>query len=245
MLKFPNWFTLLFLGIDSAVIAVAVGEAIYLERPITMYFHEEAYTTQLSALQLLIASGLAWAVFRLQIDTINLKKLRKFNLRSLQSPSALWLIIALGFMFLAIDEIWQLHEGVIQNSIFALFNLKKNFITVRINDFVILLYGLLGVISVYFYLPAIKNDRDRNHRTLQHLTIGFVLLFLMVILDTLGNRKEIPYIAQILPTATNLSLRRSLKVFEETVQLFSEAFFVGAFYSALQSARSQCFARTD
>jgi len=248
VLRFPNWFALLFLCIDSVVIAVAVGEAIYLERPITMYFHEEAYITQLSALQLLIASGLAWAVFELQTEEINFKSLRKFNLtkinlKNLRSPSTLWLIIALGFMFLAIDEIWQLHEGVMQNSIVALFNLEKNFLTVRINDFIILLYGLLGMILIYFYLPVMRNNQ--NHRMLQHLTIGFVLLFMMIILDTLGNRNEIPFVGQILPTATNLTLRRSLKVIEETVQLFSEAFFIGACYSALQYARSQRTARAN
>lgn len=236
MLKFPNWFTLLFLCIDSVVIAVAVGEAIYLDRPSTMYFHEEAYITQLSALQLLIASGFAWAVFQMQTEKANLKSLRKFNLKNLRSPSALWLIIALGFMFLAMDEIWQLHEGVIQNSLFALFNLKKNFITVRINDFVVFLYGLLGVALIYFYLPIIQ--KNQNHSMFQHLMIGFALLFLMVILDTLGNRNEIPFVAQILSTATNTTLRQSLKVIEETVKLFSEAFFIGAFYAALQQTRS-------
>jgi hypothetical protein len=228
MLRFPNLVTLLFLSIDSIAVAVAVGRAIYLERPITRYFHENGYITRLSLIQLLIAAGIAWIVFKLSLG--------EFKFNGWRSPSALWFIIASGFLFLAVDEMFELHEDVLQVAIFNAFNLKRNFITVRINDFIVLLYGLVGVGLIYLYLPTIK--QSRNRQMLRHLVVGFALFLVMVIIDVLGNRKEIPFLSHLFPTFTNVSLRRSLHVIEEVFKLFSEAFFIGGFYAAMQTALS-------
>jgi hypothetical protein len=228
MLRFPNLVTLLFLLIDSIALAVAVGRAMYLERPITRYFHENGYITQLSIIQLLIAAAIASIVFKLSIG--------EFKLNGWRSSCILWFIIAIGFLFLAVDEAFELHEDVLQTAIFTAFNLKRNFITVRINDFIVLLYGLTGIGLIYLYLPTLQ--QNKNRQMLRHLIIGFALLLGMVILDMLGNRKEIPFLSHWFPTFTNVSLRHSLHVTEEVFKLFSEAFFIGGFYAAMQQALS-------
>ncbi|XQQ05990.1 MAG: hypothetical protein EDM05_67655 [Leptolyngbya sp. IPPAS B-1204] len=226
MVRFPNLITLLLLLINSIAVLAGVGRAIYLERPITRYFHEKEYITRLSLIQLLIAAGIALVVCRLSSS--------KFKFEGWRSPCILWLMIAIGFLFLAVDEAFELHEDFFQVAIFTAFNLKRNFITVRIHDFIVLLYGLVGIGLIYLYLPTIKQNYSR--RMLRHLTVGFALLLVMVILDTLGNRKEIPVLSGVLPTFTNVTLRRSLHVIEEAFKLFSQAFFIGGFCAAMQEA---------
>lgn len=132
--------------------------------------------------------------------------------------------MAIGFAFLAIDEGFELHE-IVQRAIFSAFNLKRNFFTVRINDLIMLLYGLAGIGVVWLYLPEIRRDR----RVKKHLIFGFALLFIMVVVDTLGNKREIPFLASLFPTSTNTQLRWNLKVLEETITLYSEAFFLEDF----------------
>jgi hypothetical protein len=221
----PNLATLLVLFFDTVIVAFAIGQAFHLSRPIVMHFHENGWITRLSFIQLLAASVLAWMTFHLRAG--------KFSLKNWRSPSTFWLIVAIGFVFLAIDEGFELHE-MMQPIIFAAFNLKRNFLTVRINDLIVLLYGLAGLGIIRLYLPEIRRDR----RVKQHLMMGFALLFVMIVVDTLGNKREIPFLASLFPTSTNTQLRWNLKVIEETITLYSEAFFIGAFYAAFQSARS-------
>jgi hypothetical protein len=224
-LTVPNSATLLVLFIDTVIVTFAIGQALHLDRPIVMHFHENGWITRLSFIQLLAASVIAWMTFHVRAG--------KFSFKNWRSPSTFWLIVAIGFAFLAIDEGFELHE-MMQPAIFAAFNLKRNFFTVRINDLIMLLYGLAGVGVVWLYIPEIRRDR----RVKQHLAIGFALLFVMVVVDTLGNKREIPFLATLFPTSTNTQLRWNLKVIEETITLYSEAFFIGAFYAAFQSARS-------
>jgi glucan phosphoethanolaminetransferase (alkaline phosphatase superfamily) len=222
----PNFVTLLVLLIDTAVVTFAIGDALHLSRPIVRHFHENGLITRLSFLQLLVASVIAWITFYVRAG--------KFSFKTWRSPSTFWLIVAIGFAFLAIDEGFEIHEKLMQGAIFTAFNLKRNFLTVRINDLIMLLYGLVGVGLVWLYWPEIRRDR----KMLRHMIIGFVLLFVMVLVDTLGNKREIPFLAPLFPTATNTNLRWTLKVIEETITLYSEALFIGAFWAALQSARS-------
>jgi hypothetical protein len=225
LLSTPNLATLLVLFLDTVIVAFAIGQAFHLSRPIVMHFHENSWITRLSFVQLLAASVLAWMTFHLRAG--------KFSLKNWRSPSTFWLIVAIGFAFLAIDEGFELHE-IVQRAIFSAFDLKRNFFTVRINDLIMLLYGLAGVGVVWLYLPEIRRDRKVKN----HLIFGFILLFIMIGVDTLGNKREIPFLASLFPTSTNTQLRWNLKVLEETITLYSEAFFLGGFYAAFQAARS-------
>ncbi|PSB13426.1 hypothetical protein C7B76_19905 [filamentous cyanobacterium CCP2] len=220
----PNGATLLVIFIDTMIVAFAVGQALHLSRPIVMHFHENGIITRLSFIQLLTASVIAWATFCIRSGT--------FSFKNWRSPSTFWLIVAIGFAFLAVDEGFEIHEKLLQRAIFTAFDLKRNFLTVRINDFIMLLYGLVGIGILWLYSPEIRRDRKTN----QHLIIGFALLFVMIIVDTLGNKREIPFLATLFPTSTNTNLRWTLKVIEETITLYSEAFFIGAFFAAHQSA---------
>ncbi|MDY6863249.1 MAG: hypothetical protein SV062_09700, partial [Thermodesulfobacteriota bacterium] len=81
-------------------VTLAIGLAIGLgvvAGDIEKYFGEGEPITWLSFLQLLVVSGLSWKVFR-SYNTIS-------DLRPWRSPHILWLIIAIGFLFLAFDEV--------------------------------------------------------------------------------------------------------------------------------------------
>nr|WP_319398940.1 hypothetical protein [uncultured Carboxylicivirga sp.] len=89
-----------------------------------------------------------------------------------KQKQAIWLMISKGFTFLALDEILLIHENI-DKWIHAFFQITQTHLTDRIDDFIILLYGIVDG------LLMIKNRRLflNNKPGLALAITGFILMF--------------------------------------------------------------------
>ena len=133
------------LGIDSLMIATAIGRAILLDRNPLRYFDERGFITWLSVIQLLFIAYLCWKISIIRAH-------QHSSLRGWKNPSRVWQIMTGGFIFLALDEYFGIHENT-DVSLHELFNLNENGLTSRIDDFLILFYAIIGL----FFLRTFKN----------------------------------------------------------------------------------------
>ena len=209
----------LFLNFIFIVIGILIGN------PIEQYFSKEAsYITWVSFFQLLIIANLSLQIYK-SVKNKQVKQLWK-------SPALLWGIIALGFLYLAVDEVIRIHENL-DNIIHRVFHLKKTAITDRLDDAIIGFYGLVGVGVLYYFRSELKKYK----KSFPLFLIGFVLLFLMVIIDMSNNNIDV-----IKMLVSDHNLRHTVfsisKVLEDSLKLIAESFFIGAFYFCFKSSKS-------
>ena len=141
--------------------------------------------------------------------------------------------MTIGFFFLAFDESAKIHEGI-DKKIHRVFGIKETWITDRIDDLIVGVYGLLGIAILYYYRKELK----RYKSTSLFFIIGFILLFFMVFLDALTNRNDIIFALTKNYSITN-TLITWLCVAEEYFKLMSEGMFVAGLYGCYEIADKQ------
>jgi hypothetical protein len=181
------------------------------------HFKEDGFVTIFSGLQLLHIS-----IFVFQINKHSEWK----------SSSAIWLIIAHGFLFLAADEIYLIHENI-DIEIHRLFSIQETGLTDRIDDLLVGLYGLIGIGVLYAYRNELKMYRE----AFPFFIFGFVLVFIMVVLDIVTNRKDILQLIFEYPFVN--TIHTFLSNAEDSLKIFAESFFFSGFYMILQMAKSR------
>ena len=207
-------------------LVVLLGNALAVTAAITIYnytgvnhFKEDGFITMLSVFQLLIISWLSYKIFQSR----NVKQ----KCIPWRDSSALWGIISLGFLFLAADDFFQIHEEI-DFQIHHFFNMRETGFTDRIDDILVGLYGLAGIFVLITYWDELKAHR----RAFPFFIYGFIFLFAMIAIDVLTNRND------ILPALFDYDLANVLHVWlshaEDSLKVFAEAFFIMAFFSILQ-----------
>lgn len=88
--------------LEALGITLAITRSIIRQKSWMRYFDEGAFMSWFSFAQLIITSGLAWQVFQVRKQTF----LKFYHHQKYQ----LWALIAIGFLFLGIDEVIQIHE---------------------------------------------------------------------------------------------------------------------------------------
>ena len=101
-------------------------------------------------------------------------------------PTWLWLLLAFGFLFLAIDEVARLYESFAR-SVHRILGLQETALSDRLDDVIVLGYGVLGVAVLCVYRAELADYRD----VLPLVTYGVVLFLFMQGLDTVGNRADL------------------------------------------------------
>ena len=139
--------------------------------------------------------------------------------------------MSLGFLFLAADDLFKIHENI-DRLIHNIFNLQETGLTDRIDDGLIGLYALIGIGVLIIY----RNELKIYRKAFPFFTSGFALLFTTIALDLLTNRND------ILPLLFGPTQAADLHIWlshaENSLQVFAEAFFIGAFYAILQTAKT-------
>jgi hypothetical protein len=138
-------------------------------------------------------------------------------------PWRIWAFISLGFLFLAFDELWSIHERIDQK-IHAIFSLEETAFTDRIDDFIVLFYGVIGAILIYAHLGEFRSLTSLR----KYLGIGFVLLFLMILVDAGTNRKEYIDFMNIQGEMRDIIVEVAWHT-ENVLKLMSEAVFLFGF----------------
>ena len=94
----------------------------------------------------------------------------------------IWALIGLGFVAFALDEKFLIHEDL-DHYIHRMFNLVETGWTDKIDDVLIGFWGLIGIVVLFLY----RNELNIHRQVLPILMIGFVFLFISVVLDALTN----------------------------------------------------------
>ncbi|MDH3599684.1 MAG: hypothetical protein OEU26_08630 [Candidatus Tectomicrobia bacterium] len=180
-----------------------------------MFFHEGSVLTWLSFLQLVMVAGFSWQLFKLQQNSSI-----EFDWKE---PGRLWAIIAIGFLFLAFDEMFKIHETLDQ-LIHLILRIEETKLTDRIDDLIIGIYGLVGLLVLFRYRQELMKQKP----ILPFLVAGFLFMLLMVACDMLTSQNDI------------ISDDRVLLKFvlaEDSLKLFAEAIFMVGFYHGFRQTR--------
>lgn len=203
--------------------ALAVGSAILLYRLTGKdHFGECGFITTLSIIQLLAIAGLSFRIHEVR-QTKSWPSMWR-------DPAALWGVVALGFLFLAADEQFRIHENL-DFWIHDLLNLRETGWSDRIDDLLVGLYGLIGI----GVLTAYRRELVDYKNALPYLVIGFLALFVMVALDAITNRNDV--LTLLLTPELADAVHDWLHLTEDAFKVFSEVFFIAAFHAILQRCR--------
>lgn len=189
-----RWLAMLLFAGLTACVALAVFCAPL--DGIDHHFQEKGGITYLSCIFLAMACGFAGACFFLLGCPW-------------KSAEHLWLLIAMGFGFFAVDELMQFHEKIgrfISRSSVGPTESFRNW-----NDVIVIGYGAVATVVLLIYLPVIL----RRPRFAEMLGVAFGFYCLHTAIDSLVAR-------------TNVSV-----VTEETAKLFSSGFFALAMFVGL------------
>ena len=210
-------------GIDSLMIATAIGRAILLERNPMRYFGEGGYITWLSIIQLLFIAYLCWKISILRVD-------QDSSLRDWKRPSRFWQIMTGGFIFLAADEYFGIHENL-DVGFHHLFGLSEDGLTNRIDDFIILFYAIIGILFLKMFRTEFKNFTS----TFRWFFAGFSLCFLTILLDMLSHKGKI--LSLLMEDVGKIAFMHNwLKTLEEIPKILAEGAFIIAFYYCFRIA---------
>jgi hypothetical protein len=211
-----------FLILTALLVGVAAALGIHQGNALE-HFEEDGFITAVSVLLLLGTSVLAGRIWRIR---------RRDTAPSTKRSSVIWALLTIGFFFLALDELLELHESL-DHVLHAVFNIEETGTTDRLDDLLVGLYGLAGLGVLYAFRAELRKYRT----SLPYLIAGFVLLTVMVALDVLTNRPDILSELFDLPD----SVRTVYVVFcvaEEAFKLLAEGSFVASAHAALQVART-------
>ncbi len=150
----------------------------------------------------------------------------------LRRKHIIWLLISLGFAFLAFDEGFEIHEGL-DKAFHRFFGIAQTSLTDRIDDILIGIYGLIGAGILYRFRAEIL----RHKVLLTYLIPGFALLAASVVFDAVTNDNALFLWAGI-PEAYVLDVKLPLRALEEVSKLMAEAVFLAGFVQVLRQVKS-------
>lgn len=146
----------------------------------------------------------------------------------LLDPAHIWAIIGAGFIFLGLDDALRLHEQM-DRLIHQFGGVEETAVSDRLDDLIILAYGLVGIVVLFAY----RREIVRVEGFVPLLAIGFVLMFLQVAVDVITNRDEYLELLDIARENAR-SVKRWMHVLEESLKLLAEAFFFAGFVHVLR-----------
>ncbi|MDJ0553168.1 MAG: hypothetical protein QNJ68_01750 [Microcoleaceae cyanobacterium MO_207.B10] len=208
---------LITLFVNFVAIAGVIIRAILLEKGPYRYFDEGSLINWLSGVQLLIIGGINWQIYNL----------RKAS-RSAKDKQLLWQFFAFGFVFCCLDEILQIHERF-DKFIHWIFQIQETPLTDSIDDVIILMYGIIGLLVIYYFRQEFYYYRD----SFPYFKIALILACCSIGLDFLTQGQE----TEILTEAQEMQ-REWLRSVEEIFKLFTEVFLIASFYKCLRIAKT-------
>jgi hypothetical protein len=150
-----------------------------------------------------------------------------------RDPAQLWAVIAFGFAFLAFDEALSIHERA-DVLLHWLLSWEETALTDRIDDVIILAYGLAGLALLYWR----RAEALRCRVALPWLALGFALLSATVILDVVTNREDILE-ALIADEPSRTAIHLVLSRMEESTEVLSQTAFLLGFLACLRTLRRE------
>jgi hypothetical protein len=203
------------LGANALVIAASVLLAVMVGAKPTRFFDEGQPVTLFSAAQVLLAAGLCVIVFRI--------RWRAAPDRPARRAAMLWILAASAGAYLAADELLEFHESL-DHAIHAALAVHQTVLSDRLDDAVMLLYGLLGLAALYVFRRELAALRP----VWPLFKLGVALFFVSVIADALTDSWSVrPVVLQAAqhPTGHITPLRmlgHAAHVLEDALKLATE-----------------------
>ena len=224
----PPTFLLCLVCVDFLAVLLALGLGFAWHHSPTAYTGEGDPITWLSFAHLLAVSGLAGGVFYCRTGGSPDRAVWRH-------PAFVWLLIALGFLFLAVDEVAKIHESL-DRFTHRLLQRPETGLTDRLDDAILLGYGLSGALVLYVYRSELLSYRA----VLPLVTCGFMLFIFMGLLDALVNRPDV-FLFMGIGQEGSESLGKWLGGVEEGLKILAEAAFLGAAYTCVcLTAQAAC-----
>ena len=229
----PPTFLLSLVYVDFLAVLLALGLGFAWYQNPTAYTGEGDPITWLSFAHLLVTGGLAGGVFYCRTGG-------GLDLAVWRQPAFVWLLMALGFLFLAVDEVAKVHESL-DRFVHRLLQRPETALSDRLDDAILLGYGLVGVAILYAYRSELI-----SYRAILPLVIcGFVLFLFMGLLDALVNRPDV-FLFMGISQEGSASLGKWIGGVEEGLKILAEAAFLGAAYTCLfLTAEADCGRNRD
>ena len=229
----PPTFLLSLVYVDFLAVLLALGLGFAWYQNPTAYTGEGDPITWLSFAHLLVTGGLAGGVFYCRTGG-------GLDLAVWRQPAFVWLLMALGFLFLAVDEVAKVHESL-DRFVHRLLQRPETALSDRLDDAILLGYGLVGVAVLYAYRSELISYRA----VLPLVICGFVLFLFMGLLDALVNRPDV-FLFMGISQEGSASLGKWIGGVEEGLKILAEAAFLGAAYTCLfLTAEADCGRNRD
>ncbi|WP_341212308.1 hypothetical protein [uncultured Limimaricola sp.] len=201
----------------ALVLAIATGIAL---QDLDHQFRESGIVTYTSAALLALTAATSLRIGRLRREGAGW---------SWRDPRIVWLAIGLGFVWLALDDLAQIHENL-DRLLHRLAGIEETPLTDRLDDLIILAYGLIGAGVMW----ACRSELRRFPQMLGWLATGAALLVLQVAIDALLNDASWVLFSGF--SAARPDLAHDLgEILEESVKLLAEAAFLSGFIRARHS----------
>ena len=206
-----KWVLLLVLFIESLATTLAIKSAIATAQPPDIHFKEKGFITHLSFAQLLFAGILAGNIYATIKHSPNIK---------LAKNALLWLIISLGLVFLALDDILSIHEQI-DSLTHDLLRIEETDITDLIDDLIVGLYLLVFLVYIFFQRQTIGLFKP----SFVFFLMGFGLTIIMIIFDIVSNNSLFTSVF-IKDAAQEYIFRQWLSALEDSAKILAEGMFI-------------------
>lgn len=213
----------LILFINILVIVMSLWMAFVTGRCPCTYFQEQSLVTLLSLSQLLFASIISFRIHVTRGNGFWPLKWRKSHF--------LWFIMGLAFLFLACDEIFQIHENI-DYGIHEIVDIKETNLTDRLDDAIVGFYIVAGVALLFHY----RLEFSYYQRSFGYFILGFILAVFMILFDTISQRSDICKLVISDPNINN-DIRCTMKVLEEVFKILAEGVLIFSLLLCYEIAR--------
>ena len=211
------------LFIDSLLVTFAISSAIALGHPPDLHFREEGFLTYVSCLQLLIAAVISGKIFNFIKDNANYRSFGK---------KIVWLVISLGFLFLALDDAFEIHEEI-DFLLHDVLNIEQTNMTDLLDDLIVGAYILIFLIYAASQWKTIKLFKH----SFVFFLAGCIFTAVMVILDIASHNS---YVASFLTDDAKrvLVVKQWFGAWEDAAKIYAEGMFIVGVYKCRQIVKS-------
>lgn len=198
--------------LDTIIQLVMISLYIWIDKDPSAAFSEATLLTWISGLQLLAVGFFAQQVWTcVQPDRVF----------SWANPYAIWRILAIGFWFLALDELFQIHENL-DLTFHAIVGWDPNGPTDCLDDLIVVCYGIFGVVMLLLY----RKELLRYTLAWPYLAGAALCSVGMVAFDLVSGGGALA--SWFFSHAGNLDwLVIDLNALEESLKTYAGVFFVG------------------
>ncbi|WP_181703843.1 hypothetical protein [Chthonobacter albigriseus] len=186
-------------------------------------------TTFAAAASLLVTAWYGWKVHALRRRPVGQAT---GPVPALRDPAAIWALMSLGFLFLAVDDVLRIHE-LTDHAIHTVLGWEETDASDQLDDLIIGGYLVIGVIVMGFY----RNEIAAMWRPLALFAPGVLATLVMIACDWITNRRV--FLEDRFPGETAAFLFEFLSATEEFAKNGGALLFAVAMIRAWREAAAR------